>query len=66
MHFIHVRSKNPNALPLLITHGWPGSVFERVRTDGLTDRTRGVDARTSRLRAVDIQRWCFLKVPDER
>ena len=27
-HFIHVRSKEPNALPLVITHGWPGSVYE--------------------------------------
>jgi microsomal epoxide hydrolase len=28
LHFVHVRSREPNALPLLITHGWPGSVFE--------------------------------------
>ena len=28
IHFIHVRSKHANALPLLLTHGWPGSVFE--------------------------------------
>src|ERR1700754_1990888 len=28
IHFIHVRSRNPNALPLLIIHGWPGSVIE--------------------------------------
>jgi hypothetical protein len=27
IHFIHVRSRHPNALPLLIAHGWPGSVF---------------------------------------
>src|SRR5262245_54778498 len=26
-HFIHVRSRQPNALPLIITHGWPGSVL---------------------------------------
>ncbi len=38
IHFIHVRSKNPNALPLLITHGWPGSVLEIVKAIGpLTD-----------------------------
>ncbi|MDZ7954790.1 epoxide hydrolase [Nostoc sp. DedQUE09] len=34
IHFIHVRSKNPNALPLLITHGWPGSVFEQLKIIG--------------------------------
>jgi hypothetical protein len=27
IHFIHVRSRHPNALPLIMTHGWPGSVF---------------------------------------
>lgn len=38
IHFIHVRSKSPNALPVLITHGWPGSVFEFLGTIGpLTD-----------------------------
>ena len=29
IHFIHVRSRHPNALPLIITHGWPGSVIEQ-------------------------------------
>src|SRR5436190_11638144 len=28
IHFIHVRSKHPNALPLIITHGWPGSIID--------------------------------------
>lgn len=38
IHFIHVRSKNPNALPIIITHGWPGSVFELLKIVGpLTD-----------------------------
>jgi pimeloyl-ACP methyl ester carboxylesterase len=32
IHFIHVRSPHPNALPLIMTHGWPGSVFELVKT----------------------------------
>ncbi len=31
IHFIHVRSKNPNALPLIITHGWPGSIIEQLK-----------------------------------
>ncbi|MCC3158682.1 epoxide hydrolase [Hymenobacter sp. 15J16-1T3B] len=40
IHFIHVRSKHPNALPLLITHGWPGSVLELLGAVGpLTDPT---------------------------
>jgi hypothetical protein len=40
IHFIHVRSKHPNALPLIITHGWPGSVFEEIKVIGpLTDPT---------------------------
>ncbi|MFL5562878.1 MAG: epoxide hydrolase family protein [Gemmatimonadaceae bacterium] len=38
VHFIHVRSKEPNALPLIITHGWPGSVIEQLKVIGpLTD-----------------------------
>src|SRR5258705_613581 len=40
IHFIHVRSKHPNALPLIITHGWPGSVIEQLKIIGpLTDPT---------------------------
>jgi pimeloyl-ACP methyl ester carboxylesterase len=31
IHFIHVRSKHPNALPLIITHGWPGSILEQLK-----------------------------------
>ena len=38
IHFIHVRSKNPNALPLIVTHGWPGSIIEQLKIIGpLTD-----------------------------
>lgn len=38
IHFIHVRSKHPNALPIIITHGWPGSVFEQIKLiEPLTD-----------------------------
>ena len=40
IHFIHVRSKHENALPLIMTHGWPGSVIELLETVGpLTDPT---------------------------
>src|SRR3954451_4953112 len=40
IHFIHVRSPHPDALPLVMTHGWPGSVIELLETIGpLTDPT---------------------------
>src|SRR6478672_3878775 len=40
IHFIHVKSSHDNALPLLMTHGWPGSVIELLDTVGpLTDPT---------------------------
>jgi pimeloyl-ACP methyl ester carboxylesterase len=40
IHFIHVRSKHEDALPLIMTHGWPGSVMELLETVGpLTDPT---------------------------
>jgi pimeloyl-ACP methyl ester carboxylesterase len=38
IHFIHVKSKNPNALAIIITHGWPGSIIEQLKVIGpLTD-----------------------------
>ena len=38
IHFIHVRSKHENALPLIVTHGWPGSVIEQLKIiEPLTD-----------------------------
>jgi pimeloyl-ACP methyl ester carboxylesterase len=41
IHFIHVRSKHSNALPVIISHGWPGSVFEQIKLIGpLTDPTK--------------------------
>ena len=40
IHFIHVKSQHENALPLIMTHGWPGSVIELLETIGpLTDPT---------------------------
>ncbi len=40
IHFIHVRSKHENALPLIITHGWPGSIIEQTKIiDPLTNPT---------------------------
>jgi pimeloyl-ACP methyl ester carboxylesterase len=40
IHFIHVRSKQPNALPIIVTHGWPGSIIEQLKIiDPLTNPT---------------------------
>jgi pimeloyl-ACP methyl ester carboxylesterase len=40
IHFIHVRSKEKNALPLIVTHGWPGSIIEQLKIiDPLTNPT---------------------------
>ncbi len=40
IHFIHVRSRHENALPLIVTHGWPGSVIEQLKIiEPLTDPT---------------------------
>jgi hypothetical protein len=40
IHFIHVRSKHENALPMIVTHGWPGSVIEQLKIIGpLADPT---------------------------
>ncbi|ESY07280.1 MULTISPECIES: epoxide hydrolase family protein [unclassified Mesorhizobium] len=40
IHFIHIRSKHANALPAIVTHGWPGSIIEQLKIIGpLTDPT---------------------------
>jgi epoxide hydrolase len=40
IHFVHVRSPHPQALPLILTHGWPGSIVEFLKVIGpLTDPT---------------------------
>ena len=40
IHFIHVRSKHENALPMIVTHGWPGSIIEQLKIiEPLTDPT---------------------------
>jgi pimeloyl-ACP methyl ester carboxylesterase len=40
IHFIHVRSKHQNALPLIVAHGWPGSILEQIKLiEPLTDPT---------------------------
>ena len=40
IHFIHVRSKHSNALPIIVTHGWPGSIIEQLKIiDPLTNPT---------------------------
>jgi hypothetical protein len=46
IHFIHVRSKHEDALPLIVTHGWPGSITEQMKIiDPLTNPTaHGGDA----------------------
>src|SRR5215211_1625804 len=40
IHFLHVRSQHDDALPLIVNHGWPGSIIEQLKIiDGLTDPT---------------------------
>jgi len=55
IHFIHVRSKHENALPLIVTHGWPGSVIEQLKIiDPLTNPTaHGGSASDGRLPSGD-------------
>src|SRR6185369_5507700 len=40
IQFVHVKSRHPKAMPLIMTHGWPGSIFELLKVIGpLTDPT---------------------------
>jgi pimeloyl-ACP methyl ester carboxylesterase len=68
VHFIHVRSKHDDALPLIMTHGWPGSVIELLETVGpLTDPTaHGGDAADAfHLVLPSVQGYGFSAEPTE-
>ena len=68
IHFIHVRSQHENALPLIMTHGWPGSVIELLDTVGpLTDPTAHGGTRRGRVppRAAVPARLRLLGEPTE-
>ena len=41
IHFIHVRSKHDNALPMIVTHGWPGSIIEQLKISRTADQSHG-------------------------
>ena len=54
IHFIHVRSKQTNALPLIVTHGWPGSIIEQLKIiEPLTNPTAHGGTRGGRVRRRD-------------
>ena len=54
IHFIHVRSKHPNALPIIVTHGWPGSIIEQLKIiDPLTNPPAHGGERIGRVRCRD-------------
>ena len=54
IHFIHVRSKHENALPLIVTHGWPGSIIEQLKIiDPLTNPTAHGGKRIGRFPSGD-------------
>ena len=52
IHFIHVRSKHENALPLIVTHGWPGSVIEQLKIIDPLDRSHGARRDARRMRSI--------------
>ena len=54
IHFIHVRSKHEDALPLIVTHGWPGSIVEQLKIiDPLTNPTAHGGKRIGRFPSGD-------------
>jgi pimeloyl-ACP methyl ester carboxylesterase len=69
VHFIHQRSKHPNAFPLVITHGWPGSIVEFTKIIGpLTDPTAygGNAADAFHVVAMSLPGFAFSGKPTER
>src|SRR4051795_2706235 len=68
IHFIHVRSQHEDALPLVMTHGWPGSVIEMIDSVGpLTDPTAhgGSDEATFQPAPPFLPRYGFSAEPPE-
>ncbi|MFL5505116.1 MAG: alpha/beta fold hydrolase, partial [Gemmatimonadaceae bacterium] len=68
IHFIHVRSEHEEALPLIMTHGWPGSVIELLETIGpLTDPTKygGTPADAFHVVLPSLPGYGFSGVPTE-
>ena len=64
IQFVHVKSRHPNAMPLIMTHGWPGSIFELLKVVGpLTDPTalRWTSGRRLRSRHADAARVWVLR-----
>ena len=53
IHFIHVRSKHEKALPLIVTHGWPGSIIEQLKHRAAHRSDRAWRHRSGRLRHRD-------------
>ena len=54
IHFIHVRSKHEDALPMIVTHGWPGSIIEQLKiVEPLTEPDGARRERGGRLRRRD-------------
>ena len=52
IHFIHVRSQHEDALPLIVNHGWPGSIIEQLKIIDPTDRSHGARRRAQRTRSM--------------
>ncbi|WVT77776.1 epoxide hydrolase family protein (plasmid) [Sinorhizobium chiapasense] len=69
IHFIHVRSKHKNAMPLIITHGWPGSIIEQLKIiDPLTNPTAhgGSEADAFDVVIPSLPGYGFSGKPNER
>jgi hypothetical protein len=65
IHFIHVRSKHPNALPLIVTHGWPGSIIEQLpRAHGSSLGRTDEAPRLPALRRPGRRLGCVCRRPD--
>ena len=52
IHFIHVRSKHENALPMIVTHGWPGSIIEQTEDHRAAHQSRPRMAATRRTPSI--------------
>lgn len=69
VHFVHVRSPEPDAVPLILTHGWPNTFVEFSKTIGLLadPRTHGLDpAQAFHVVVPSVPGFAFSEAPHER
>ncbi|KAF2021192.1 epoxide hydrolase [Aaosphaeria arxii CBS 175.79] len=66
LHFVHVRSSRPNAIPLLLVHGWPGSFYEFDRVIDLLSEPKDANVQAFHVVVPSLPGFCWSSAPPRR